>query len=111
MFRYTAAFSSAMVVINPDCEGVWVWDTCTLTVSISDGASYQIRASGDLGWRVQGTFMVGEEGKLVGQEMKAVCQPLQVPEVPQDENMKKVHKLLRNLSNVELDGAKYLTQN
>ena len=100
-----------MVVINPECEGVWVWSTCTLTVSIGDQRSYQIRASGDLGWRVQGTFKVGEEGKLVRQEMKAVCQPLQVPEVPQDENMKKVHKLLMKLVNLDLDGDKSLTKN
>merc|ERR1711964_760733 len=82
----TVSFPSAMVVISPECEGVWVWSTCTLTVSINEGTSYLIKAAGDLGWRVQGTYVVGEDGELMGQEMKAVCQPLQDPGVEKDEN-------------------------
>ena len=67
-----------MVVMSCECEGVWVWSTCTITVSISEDTNYVIRAVGDLGWRVEGKYLVEEDGGLEGQEITAVCQPLQV---------------------------------
>merc|ERR1711936_345276 len=88
-------------------EGRWVWSTCTLTVSVEGDTNITINARGDLGWKVEANYSVEEGGKLVGKGMKAVGQPLQQPEVEQeqDENMKPVRKLLMTLAHISLDGA------
>ena len=60
------------------CEGEWVWSSCTITVSTSGEDNCVISTMGDLGWSVQGKYLQEEDGSLVGQEITAVCQPLQV---------------------------------
>merc|ERR1711936_1531428 len=86
-------------------EGRWVWSTCTITVSVEGDTNFTINARGALGWKMEANYAVEEVGKLVRKGMKMVGQPLQQPEVEQDDNMKPVRKLLMTLANISLDGA------
>merc|ERR1712183_910251 len=105
MGAYDTGKLPRVMVSLAEYEGRWVWSTCTITVSVEGDTNFTINARGDLGWEVEANYAVEEGGKLVGKGMKAVGQPLQQPEVEQDENMKPVRKLLVTLAHISLDGA------
>ena len=111
-----------MVAMLSQCESDWVWSSCTITVSTNGNTKCDIKAVGELGWRVEVKYLVEASGGIVAEEMTAVCQPLQVlinffnvhylninfilqiPEVAQDKNMSTIHRLLQNLSEMSFNG-------
>merc|ERR1712083_205645 len=99
---YLKAFLT-MAAVAAELKGEWVWETCTINVSATEDSACVIQAKGELGWRVEVSYNMSEDGSLQGKSVKAVGQPLQVPEVPQDENMSVVRKLLMNLHTMALE--------
>merc|ERR1711915_329973 len=99
---YLRAFLT-MAAVAAELKGEWVWETCTINVSSTEDSACVIQARGELGWMVEVSYNMSEDGSLQGKSVKAVGQPLQVPEVPQDENMSVIRKLLMNLHTMALE--------
>merc|ERR1711915_693164 len=101
---YLKAFLT-MAAIAAELKGEWVWETCTINVSSTEDSACVIQARGELGWRVEVSYNMSEDGNLQRKSVKAVGQPLQVPEVAKDENMSIIRKMLMSLHTMALEGS------
>merc|ERR1711915_57229 len=100
---YLKAFLT-MAAVAAELKGEWVWETCTLNVSSTEDSACVIQARGELGWRVEVSYNMSEDGSLQRKSVKAVGQPLQDGEsLPTDENMSVIRKLLMKLHTMALE--------
>ena len=67
-----------MAAVAAELKGEWVWETCTINVSSTEDSACVIQARGQLGWRVEVSYNMSEDGSMQGKGVKAVAQPLQV---------------------------------
>ena len=67
-----------MAAVAAELKGEWVWETCTINVSSTEDSACVIQARGELGWRVEVSYNMSEDGSLQRKSVKAVGQPLQV---------------------------------
>ena len=67
-----------MAAVAAELKGKWVWETCTINVGSTEDSACVIQARGDLGWRVEVSYNISEDGSMQRKVVTAVPQPLQV---------------------------------